>query len=170
MDRVVPVMDVRANQLLRLLNRLEETVAMLRSWPKQRLADSAAGGRPGPGVPINVGAMDLADEVHGVLVSWCEQVAEERGEDGPDPRWSTWACSPSGSWYATGGNTSLVIEWLRPRAAWMCAAPWYREEAFRELVELTRRVDRMLGLSVPSRSKMEAAIVMAAAAYRSGGE
>lgn len=154
-------MDPRINQLLRMINQVEAALMMLASWSKSRVEGPSAPSAE-PGVPINVAAIDLANEVHSVLVDWCDRVADERGVPRHPREWSTWSMSPSGVWYATSGNTALLAGWLRRHASWVVAQPWYDEAMWPELVGLRRRMLGMLGLSRPPRHLVELAVELAA--------
>lgn len=154
-------MDPRTNQLLRMLNQLEGLLGLLGSWSKARVeGPSGSGGEAS--VPINVGALDLSNEVHGVLVEWADRVADERGMTRHPREWSAWAMTPSGTWYATSGNTALLVAWLRRHASWVVGQDWYEEVMWPELRDLRRRAMSMLGLSRPPRHLVELAVELAA--------
>ncbi|MCZ4325685.1 hypothetical protein [Brachybacterium paraconglomeratum] len=139
------------SQFLRMVNSLEEAARVLPRWPKRKV-EGPSGGGSGSAVLVNVSGLDLAREVHAVLVSWCDQVAEQRGVLGLDPELSSWVQTPSGSWVATGGNTGEVVRWLRGHAGWLVEQPWYIDEMWPELLELRRKVRGLMGLWQPSRS------------------
>lgn len=153
-------LDPRANQLLQMVNQLEECCRVLPRWPKRQIEGPSSGGVESP-VLVNVSGLDLAREVHAVLVGWCELVAEERGVVGPDPRWSSWQCTPSGTWVANGGDTAAVVGWLRRHAAWVVDRPWFVEEMWPELLEVRRRARSLMGLSRPPRHLVDLAVELA---------
>ena len=153
-------LDPRANQLLQVVNQLEVFCQVLPRWPKRQVEGPSSGGVESA-VLVNVPGLDLAREIHAVLVAWCELVAEERGVAAPDPRWSSWQRTPAGSWVANGGDTSSVVGWLRRHAAWMVDQPWYAETMWPELLEVRRRARSLTGLSRPPRFLVEAAVEVA---------
>jgi len=158
------MLDPRVNGYLRLINQLQTAVVALRGWPKQR-AEGPSGSGPSSSVLINVTAVDLADQIHAVLVALGERIAEERGIARPDIRWSTWARTPAGTRYATGGNTALVAGWLRRHGTWIVEQGWWSEDdgARDELVAHLAKAKKVLGVWRPPASLVHLAIEHAAA-------
>lgn len=153
--------DPRVNQLLKMLNDLDGAARVLPRWPKRSVEGPSSGGG-GSAVLVNVSGLDLAREIHAVLVPWCEQVAEERGVLGPDPDLSSWQCTPAGTWVATGGNTSEIARWLRQHASWIVDRSWYIEEMWPELLEARRKARALMGLWQAPRSMRDLVIEAAA--------
>lgn len=156
------MVDPQVNQFLRMVNNLAEAARVLPRWSK-RQAEGPSGGQAGSAVLVNVSGLDLAREIHAVLVPWCELVAEECGLERIDPFLSSWACTPSGAWVATGGNTGEVARWLRANAGLIVARPWYEDEMWPELLELRRKARGLMGLWQAPRSMRDAVIEAAAA-------
>lgn len=152
--------DPRLDQFWRMVNQLEDAARVLPRWPKPSV--EGPGGGPGSAVLVNVSGLDLAREIHSVLVPWCELVAEQRGVEGPDPDWSSWVQTPSGSWVATGGNTGLVAQWLRNQGVWVIEQVWYVDEMWPELLELRRKARGLMGIWHPSRSMRDLVVEIAA--------
>lgn len=143
------VVDPRVNQFLKMINDLSEAARVLPRWEKRKV-EGPSGGGSGSAVLVNVTGLDLAREIHAVLVPWCELVAEECGLDPLWPELSSWACTPSGSWVATGGNTGEVARWLRSNAGFVVDRPWYVDEMWPELLELRKKARGLMGIwSVP---------------------
>lgn len=156
------MVDPQVNQFLGMINNLEEAARVLPRWSKQQ-AEVPSGGQSGSAVLVNVSGLDLAREIHAVLVPWCELVAEECGLDPLWPELSSWAVTPSGSWVATGGNTGEVARWLRANAGHLVGRPWYEDEMWPELLELRRKARGLMGLWQAPRSMRDAVIEAAAA-------
>ena len=154
-------LDPRVNQFLGMINQLEEAARVLPRWPARQVV-GPVGGAPGSKVLVNVTGLDLSKTIHDVLVSWCDQIAEEHGVEELDPAWSAWRCTPSGSWVTDGGNTSAVAAWLRPHASWVVGRPWYAAEMWPELFELRAKARSLMGLSQPPRGLVELAVELAA--------
>lgn len=153
-------LDPRVNQMLQMVNQLADAVTVLPRWPKRRIEGPSSGGSDSA-VLVNVDGMDLAREIHAVLVPWCDLIAEQRGAEPLDPGWSTWAVTPAGSWVATSGNTREVVAWLRPHASWVVYQTWYVDELWPELLELRRKVRALMGLSQPPRRLVDLAVELA---------
>ena len=151
------MVDPRVNQFLGMVNDLEEAARVLPRWSKRKV-EGPSGGGSGSAVLVNVSGLDLAREIHAVLVPWCDLVAEECGLEELDPAWSSWTCTPSGSWVATGGNTGEVARWLRSNAGFVVARAWYVDEMWPELFELRRKARGLMGLWRPSRSMRDLVI------------
>lgn len=154
------VLDPRVNQLLQMVNQLADAAVVLPRWPKRRIDGPSSGGADSA-VLVNVDGLDLAREIHAVLVPWCDLVAEQRGVEPLDPAWSSWVVTPSGSWVATSGNTREAVAWLRPHASWVVYQPWYIDEMWPELLELRRKVRSLMGLAQPPRRLVEMAVELA---------
>lgn len=152
--------DPRVNQFLGMVNQLEDAARVLPRWPARQV-EGPVGGTPGSKVLVNVSGLDLAKDIHGVLVSWCEQIAEERGVAVPDPAWSSWRCTPGGTWIPDGGNTSEIVSWLRRHATWLVYRQWYVDEMWPELFELRRKARSLMGLSRPPRHLVDLAMELA---------
>lgn len=152
--------DPRVNQFLKMINDLDDAARVLPRWPK-RAAEGPSGSGAGSAVLVNVSGLDLAREIHAVLVPWCEQVAEERGVLEPDPALSSWLCTPSGSWVATGGNTGEVAKWLRRNATWIVDQPWYVDEMWPELLEVRRKARGLMGLWSAPRAMRDLVVELA---------
>lgn len=155
------MVDPRVNQFLKMVNDLEEAARVLPRWAKRKV-EGPSGGGSGSAVLVNVTGLDLAREIHAVLVPWCEQVAEECGLDPLWPEVSSWAQTPSGAWVATGGNTGEVARWLRANAGFVIERPWYADEMWPELLELRRKARGLMGLWRSPRSMRDAVIEAAA--------
>lgn len=153
--------DPRVNQLLKMINDLDGAARVLPRWPKRSVEGPSSGGA-GSAVLVNVSGLDLAREIHAVLVPWCSLVAEERGVLEPDPDLSSWHCTPSGTWVATGGNTSEIARWLRQHASWIVDRPWYIDEMWPELLEARRKARGLMGLWQPSRAMRDLVVEAAA--------
>lgn len=155
------VVDPRVNQFLKMINDLAEAARVLPRWEKPKV-DGPSGGGSGSAVLVNVSGLDLAREIHAVLVPWCEQASEECGLDPLWPELSSWDRTPSGSWVATGGNTGEVARWMRSHAGFIVERPWYPDEMWPELLELRRKARGLMGLWQPSRAMRDLVIEAAA--------
>ncbi len=137
--------DPRVHQMVQMVNQLEDAARVIPRW-KNQAAGGPSGSGPGSTVLVNVSGLDLAREIHSVLVTWCEEIAEKRGVQPPDVALSTWHCTPGGTWIATGGNTSAIAMWLRQQSSWVVEQTWYIDAMWPELIELRRKVRGLMGL------------------------
>lgn len=127
---------IDVNHAIRTIRQAEEVHKILEGMKRHQRAIT------GPKVqtsasrtPVDLGMLDLADDIKASLQGWARLVEEETGETLDDLR-----------------DMDVVGQWLRVRATWIAGANW-AEDMLSELSGHTRRAIGMLGL-LPARMQM----------------
>ena len=124
------------NAVIRTIRQAEEVHKILEGMKRhQRTSNGPRAQTSTIGTPIDLGMLDLADDIKASLQGWARLVEEETEEPLQDLR-----------------DMDVVGQWLRVRATWIAGATW-AEDMLSELSGHTRRAIGMLGL-LPARMRM----------------
>lgn len=124
------------NATIRTIRQAEEVHKILEGMKRHQRATGNLGIQSSSrGTPIDLGMLDLADDIKASLQGWARLVEEETEEPLQDLR-----------------DMDVVGQWLRERAEWIAGADW-AEDMLSELSGHTRRAIGMLGL-LPARMRM----------------
>lgn len=127
---------IDVNHAIRTIRQAEEVHKVLEGMKRhQRTTGNLGIQSSSRGTPIDLGMLDLADDIKASLQGWARIVEEETEEPLQDLR-----------------DMDVVGQWLRVRATWIAGADW-AEDMLAELSGHTRRAIGMLGL-LPSRMRM----------------